>query len=117
DPARHSVFGPWHYEVADTKLARHVKAGAVLQLCSYVEQLDRVQGRRPLEMHVVLGGSAGGKATLRVDDFFAYYRFARARFEAAVLGTEDVPAPPPSFPPELTYPEPVDHCEVCRWAP
>ena len=43
-PDRPSVWGPYHYEVADTKLARHVKAGAVLQICSYVEQLTRIQG-------------------------------------------------------------------------
>ena len=47
DPDRPSVWGPWHYEVADTKLARHVKASAVLQICSYVDQLERVQGVRP----------------------------------------------------------------------
>jgi uncharacterized protein len=29
---RPSRWGPYHYEVADTKLARHVKAGAVLQI-------------------------------------------------------------------------------------
>ena len=46
-PDRPSVWGPYHYEVADTKLARHVKAGAVLQICSYVEQLTRIQGVRP----------------------------------------------------------------------
>ena len=45
DPDRPSVWGPYHYEVADTKLARHVKAGAVLQICSYVEQLDANPGR------------------------------------------------------------------------
>ena len=53
DPARPSVWGPYHYEVADTKLARHVKAGAVLQICSYVEQLERLQGVRPESMRVV----------------------------------------------------------------
>jgi predicted RecB family nuclease len=36
-PKRPSVWGPWHYEVADTKLARHVKAGAVLQMSSYIK--------------------------------------------------------------------------------
>ena len=41
----HRVWGPWHYEVADTKLARHVKASAVLQICSYVDQLERDPGR------------------------------------------------------------------------
>ena len=39
-----SALGAWHYEVADTKLARHVKAGAVLQVCSYVDQLERAPG-------------------------------------------------------------------------
>ena len=39
------ALGPWHYEVADTKLARHVKASAILQICSYVEQLTADPGR------------------------------------------------------------------------
>ena len=117
DPRDASVWGPWHYEVADTKLARHVKAGAVLQMCSYVEQLERLQGVRPRQMHVVLGGSAREEASLRVDDFMAYYRAAKARFEATVLATATVPAADPTYPPVSTYPEPVEHCEVCRWAP
>ena len=53
-PERPSVWGPYHYEVADTKLARHVKAGAVLQICSYVEQLTRIQGVQPKhDLHVL----------------------------------------------------------------
>ena len=36
---------PWSYEVADTKLARSVKASAVLQLCSYSEHLAPDPGR------------------------------------------------------------------------
>jgi len=58
DPSRPSVWGPWHYEVADTKLARHVKGSAVLQICSYVDQLERIQGVRPEWLYVALGGSA-----------------------------------------------------------
>jgi predicted RecB family nuclease len=115
-PDRPSAWGPWHYDVADTKLARHVKAGAVLQICSYVEQLAALQGVVPSEMHVVLGGSAREQVSLRVDDYMAYYRAAKARFEAAVLGTEADPASPVTYPPTLTYPEPVDHCDVCRWS-
>ena len=95
---RPSVWGPYHYEVADTKLARHVKAGAVLQICSYVEQLTAIQGVQPEEMHVVLGGSARETAQLRVDDYMAYYRAARARFEATVLGTDVAPAPAAALP-------------------
>ena len=104
-----SALGDWHYEVADTKLARHVKAGAVLQVCSYVEQLERVQGRRPEHLHVALGGSARETVTLRVDDYMAYFRRVKADFlVAAGAGS-------PAYPPAATYPEPVEHCEVCRW--
>jgi len=111
DPARPSVFGAWHYEVADTKLARHVKASAVLQICTYVDLLEAVQGVRPEWMHVALGGSAQTVERLRVDDFMAYYRSVRSRF-LATMASDD----PPRFPPVDTYPDPVEHCDVCRWA-
>jgi predicted RecB family nuclease len=110
-PERPSHWGPYHYEVADTKLARHVKPSAILQICSYVDQLERIQGVCPEWLHVALGGSAGTVERLRVDDYMAYYRSARDRF----LGTlaDETPA---TYPPAATYPEPVDHCDVCRWA-
>lgn len=111
-PERPSRWGPYHYEVADTKLARHVKASAVLQLCSYVDQLTGLQGVEPERMWVVLGGSSRQQAELRVADFTAYYRLAKERFLAAV-GPD---AAPPAYPPLRTYPEPVSHCDVCRWA-
>ena len=113
DADRPSRWGPYHYEVADTKLARHVKAGAVLQICSYVDQLERIQGVLPQHMKVVLGGSAHETAVLRTDDFMAYYRAAKERFEAAVLAPEGALRPTS---PSTTYPEPVEHCDVCRWA-
>ena len=56
-PERPSIWGPYHYEVADTKLARHVKASAVLQICSYIDQLERIQDVRPEWLYVALGGS------------------------------------------------------------
>src|SRR5690349_2912807 len=108
---RPSRWGPYHYEVADTKLARHVKASAILQICSYVDQLERIQGVRPASLHVALGGSARTVETLRVDDYMAYYRSVRDRFLAA-LGD----AAPATYPPATTYPDPVEHCDVCRWA-
>jgi len=108
---RPSTWGPYHYEVADTKLARHVKASAVLQICSYIDQLERLQGVRPEWLHVALGGSARTIERLRVDDYMAYYRAAKERFLDAVSDRRPV-----AFPPTGTYPEPVDHCEVCRWA-
>jgi len=111
-----SAFGPWHYEVADTKLARHVKASAVLQICSYVEQLVAVQDVQPEFLYVVLGGRARPTDRLRVDDYIAYYRRVKAEFELAV-GLRGDAAPAPTYPPAETYPEPVEHCDVCRWNP
>ncbi|HUP55453.1 MAG TPA: TM0106 family RecB-like putative nuclease [Methylomirabilota bacterium] len=111
DPDRPSVWGAYHYEVADTKLARHVKASAVLQICSYIDQLERIQGVRPEWLHVALGGSARTVEKLRVDDYMAYYRSARDRFLATMA--DETAA---TYPPAATYPEPVEHCDVCRWA-
>ncbi|HET7029806.1 MAG TPA: TM0106 family RecB-like putative nuclease [Candidatus Limnocylindrales bacterium] len=110
DESRPSAWGSWHYEVADTKLARHVKASAVLQICTYVDLLEALQGVRPEWMHVALGGSAREVERLRVDDFLAYFRSVRRRFLATTESGD-----PPLFPPR-TYPEPVEHCDVCRWA-
>ena len=110
-PDRPSRWGPYHYEVADTKLARHVKAGAVLQICVYVELLTAIQGVQPESLYVVLGGSTGDIRALRVNDYMAYYRAARARFDASV-GPAAASA---AYPPEATYPDPVEHCDVCRW--
>ncbi len=104
-----SDLGDWSYEVADTKLARKPKAGAILQMCSYTEQVHRIQGTWPAQMHVALGGVARQIASFRVDDAMAYYRNVKDRFlEALSSGTV-------AYPPGATYPEPVDHCGVCRW--
>jgi predicted RecB family nuclease len=111
DPDRPSIWGPYHYEVADTKLARHVKSSAILQICSYIDQLERLQGVQPQWLYVALGGSAHAVERLRVDDYMAYYRSVRDRFLAAVADNQPVAFPPPG-----TYPDPVEHCDVCRWA-
>jgi predicted RecB family nuclease len=107
---RPSALGDWSYEVADTKLARHATAGAVVQVCSYVEQLGRIQGLEPRELHLVLGGREARTETFRVADVMAYYRRIKAEFEAAVAAGE------PVYPVTASYPEPVEHCDVCRWA-
>jgi predicted RecB family nuclease len=104
-----SALGTWSYEIVDTKLARHTKASALLQICLYVDQLTRIQGREPEWMYVALGGSARKVEPHRVTDYMAYYRVARRRFE------EKIAAAVPAYPPTATYPEPVEHCDVCRW--
>jgi len=96
-----SELGAWHYEPADTKLARRVKPYFVLQLCFYAQALAGLQGRAPQRLHVVLG--TGETEVLRVADFEAYYRRVRERFLAFV-------ADPPA-----TYGLRVAHCEVCRY--
>jgi len=103
-----STLGPWHYEVADTKLARSVKGSALLQVCVYSERLTDLQGVAPERVHVVTGDSV--THTLRLADFAAFYRAVKARFEERVFGS-DRSSPP------ATYPEPVDHCRVCVWFP
>ena len=54
----------WHYEVADTKLAHVAKASALIQIASYVEQIERIQGVRPEKVYVVTGGKRSGGARL-----------------------------------------------------
>jgi predicted RecB family nuclease len=44
----------------------------------------------------------------RVDDFAAYFRLIRNRLEATSLQEHALLA-------AENYPEPVDHCEICRW--
>jgi len=105
-PGERSNFGDWHYEVADTKLAHRVKAAAILQMAAYSEQLSALQGVTPARVHVVTGD--GEEHPFRLADYSAYYRHLKARYEALV--DEAVAGNPVD-----TYPEPVDHCGICRW--
>ena len=97
-----SSFGPYAYDVADTKLARSAKAKHVLQLCVYAEMLAAEQGVMPAEMHVVLG--TGEVASLPTAAVVHYYRQARERFEAFVDST-----------PSMSGTDPCGHCRFCRW--
>jgi uncharacterized protein len=99
-----SALGPWSYEVMDTKLARETKAGAVLQLCLYAALLETTQGLRPTFSYVVSPWSGFEPQIYRMDDYAAYYRRVRLALETAVASSA-----------EEIYPEPRDHCEICRW--
>ena len=100
------VLGAWSYEVHDTKLARETRGGTVLQLCVYSELLADAQGAVPESFHVV---TPLGKLSYRFDDFGAFYRQVKRRFV-------DFVAAGAGNPETTVYPEPVDHCAVCRWA-
>jgi uncharacterized protein len=100
-----SDLGAWSYEAVDTKLARETRAGTILQLCEYSELVRSLQGRAPDAMHVVSPGQPFTEQTYRVGDFLAYYRLVRRQLEAAVSDRSGA----------VTYPDPVPHCDVCRW--
>ena len=99
---RPSKLGDYSYEVADAKLARKAKASAVLQCCVYSEQVATIQGVEPENLTLILGDDTEEK--LRFKDYGAYYRSVKRRFEETLL-TQAI----------QTYPDPVDHCRVCRW--
>ena len=93
-----------HYEVVDAKLARTAKARAVLQTAFYSRLLAELQGTEPRWMHLALGN--GEFVPFKVRDFAAYERQTRRRL------VETLAAGPPAG----LYPEPVEHCAICRWS-
>ena len=124
---RPSRLGDWSYEVWDTKLARETKGSSVLQICFYSDLLERVQGTRPEFMYVVPPREDFKPDVYRVDEYMAYYRLVRRRLEEAVgMASTDgesagrggaqlaLPFDAAAVP---TYPDPVPHCDICRWWP
>ena len=99
-----SKFGDWSYEVQDTKLAQNTRAGTILQLCLYTDLLTELQGVAPERFHVIKPVENFEPESYRFDDFKAYYRLTKKNFEHT-MGAPAVD----------TYPEPVEHCGVCRW--
>lgn len=97
-----SRLGPWSYEPIDTKLAAETKAGAILQLLTYCELLEHMQGRRPAQFRVV---TPLAEETYRTADYAAYFRVIRDQLQVAHSAE----------PPPATYPEPVPHCDVCNF--
>ena len=103
-PDRPSRLGAWSYEVVDCKLARETKAETILQLCMYSELVAAIQGTEPERLHVIRPGVNFEPESYRVASFAAYYRSVKAALHTAVEAG-----------PAETYPEPVSHCDVCRW--
>jgi predicted RecB family nuclease len=100
-----SSLGCWSYEVTDTKLARETKGNTVLQLSLYSDLLATMQQKVPETAHVVTPGMEYLPETYRVADFAAFYRRVRGNLETFA-------ATPPL---NGLYPDPIEHCEVCRW--
>jgi predicted RecB family nuclease len=100
---RTSRFGNWSYEAADCKLARETKAETLLQLCVYSEVIAGLQGLEPEFFHVIRPEVGFVPQSYRLTAYGAYYRVVKNSLQNAVNVTEE------------SYPEPVAHCEVCRW--
>jgi uncharacterized protein len=95
----------WSYEVEDTKLARETKATTILQLSLYSDLLAKIQGTVPEFLRVVPPGEGFAGEKYRVSEYAAYSRFVMKRLRGAVGEGAS----------KETYPEPVEHCNVCRW--
>jgi uncharacterized protein len=69
--------------VQDTKLARHARVTALMQLAAYVDQLDRLGVARSGSVELLLGD--GSVSTHRVDDLLPVFRLRRDRLAALVV--------------------------------
>lgn len=94
------------YEVVDAKLARTAKARAVLQSTFYSRLLAEMTSIEPRRVHLALG--QGDLVSFNLVDFAAYERQINRMFEEFTFD-------PAAYPPTDTYPEPVEHCAICRW--
>jgi predicted RecB family nuclease len=120
---------PWSYEVADTKLARETKATTILQLSLYSELLGKAQGVEPEWFYVVTpAGGKFAKEEYRVAEYAFYYQYVKQRLagvvkraapererKAADAGQYALAFERTEETGWETYPEPVQHCDVCRW--
>ena len=94
------------YEIADTKLSRETRAGAILQLGLYSEMLTVAQGKAPEHFHVATPDAVH---TFRVAEYAAYFRLVRDQLAATVTrAARDIA--------DEYYPEPVEHCAICPWS-
>ena len=93
---------PWSYEVVDAKLSLTTQPAAIVQLCFYSEQVERLQGNAPRSFHLVLGDGALCAYPLKA--YSAYYRALDRAFREYLTQTED------------PYPVPVSYCLRCAWS-
>ena len=99
-----SNLGDWSYEVQDTKLSQNTRPASILQLCLYSDLLSRIQEIVPAKMYVVKPGIDFPTEEFLFTDFRAYYNLIRRNFERTI-----------ATPSNGLYPEPVPHCDICRW--
>ena len=82
-----SEFGDYYYEVWDTKLAKSTRPYFITQLCCYSWMLEKLQGRLPEEIVVVLGNQKQDR--IRIAAHAAYFEQLKSEFlqaQAAFTG-------------------------------
>ena len=124
---RPSRLGEWSYEPWDAKLTTRAKPSHLLQLCIYAEMVERVQGRAPEHVGLMLGtgaesgdfglSSPGAGEVLAVGDRarlalfpLAEFRYYARRVSHRVAGFRA------GMPHADLDPRPCASCEQCRFA-
>jgi predicted RecB family nuclease len=98
-----SDLGAWSYEVGDAKLHKRERPSDWLQIAYCSKQVARLQGRMPVNGHVLLGG--GDRATGPIAKYLEKVKTLQDNMAAALAAATDAP------------PEPNDTCSYCRWEP
>jgi predicted RecB family nuclease len=105
-----SKLGNYSYEIIDTKLAKTTRAKFIIQLAFYADLLARVQGRAPIQVHIVLGN--GNKESFHLDDYRYYYQHLKHRFFEFIQQNEQRGIKRAA---EESTPFPCDKCSLCHW--
>ncbi|EMB16036.1 TM0106 family RecB-like putative nuclease [Rhodopirellula europaea] len=109
---RASDLGGWSYEVVDTKLAHDTKAGTILQLCLYSDCVCEIQGTRPKTARAAKPAALDSESTFEeecfsLDAYWAYFELVKRQYLDATSKDRL----------HSLYPEPCQHCDICRWFP
>lgn len=96
------------YEVWDTKLARHAKVGALLQLAAYGDQLIKLGLEPAPRVLLVLGNLE--RSTHSLTDLLPVYRERRARFRQLTAGHRRAETPVAWQQPGVNYCGRCDYC-------
>ncbi len=90
-----SELGGYYYEAWDTKLSKSTKPYFIIQLCCYSWMLEKLQGKLPEEIAVVLGDNS--REHLRIASYYSYFKSLKKSFlttQANFTGTkESIPDP------------------------
>lgn len=105
-----SRLGNYSYEIIDTKLSKTTRGKFIIQLAFYADLLARVQGRAPIQVHIVLGN--GKQESFHLDDYRYYYQHLKHRFFEFIDQAEQRGI---KLAAEESTPLPCDKCSLCHW--